>query len=156
MTEPIDPNTAEHPFTSEDVPTEEDVKRHALDAIADLISVTIQNYLPGSFLRAQIYSEAAALIERGPKQSREDVAAQMMPVITEIISKYFGGLEGPNKKSRLLDEMHQLVHTREMMSPSDKEALKAINDRISEIARALGPEQTAAVFSIAPDAPPAG
>jgi hypothetical protein len=154
MTEPVDPNTDEHPFTSEP-PSEEDVKRRALDAIADLVSVAIQNASPGSFARAEVYCEAAALIERGPKQKRGDAAAAMMPMVTEVITKYFGGLEGPNPKSRLVDEMHQLAHTREMMSPADKEAHKAINERISEIAKALGPEQTAAIWSIAPGAPEA-
>jgi hypothetical protein len=136
-------------------PSEEDMKTRALDAIADLISVAIQNANPGSFARAKVYSEAASLIERGPKQSREDLAVTIMPMVTEMVGKYFSSIEGPNKRSRLFEEMHQLVHTRELVSPSDKESLKVIDARLSEIAKALAPEQNASVISIAPEAAPA-
>lgn len=134
----------------ESAASEEAFKSAVLQDIAALINLTTSRLGPGAFERAEIYARAGALIERGPKQSQADISASVVPIFRDLIGNFMKD-SGPGSKQRLFDELHQLVHTREIVNPGDKESLKLIDSRIAEIRRELGPEH-ASVVSIVPPA----
>lgn len=135
----------------ETMQNEEGFKQAVLQDIGALINMTTSRLSPGAFERAEIYARAGALIERGPKQSQADISASLMPMVRELLGKFMSD-SGTSSKARLFDELHQMVHMREIVPLSDKESLKVIDARIGEIRRELGPEHAASVVSLVPEA----